>query len=49
MVIDILPAIGPGDSAYTNSRTLAEAARQRILAVLDEPDLLEHETATGAE
>jgi hypothetical protein len=43
MIIDILPAIGPGDSAYANSRTLAEASRQRILAVLDEPDLVENE------
>ena len=43
MTIEILPAIGPGDSAYANSRTLAEESRQRILAVLDEPDLLAHE------
>lgn len=41
MKIQILPGIGPGDSAYESSRTLAEAARQRILAVLGEPDLLE--------
>ena len=40
MTIEILPAIGPGDSAYANSRTLAEESRQRILAVLDEPDLV---------
>lgn len=40
MTIEILPAIGPGDSTYKSSRTLAEEARQRILAVLDEPDLL---------
>jgi len=45
MTIEILPAIGPGDSAYSNSRTLAEESRQRILAVLDEPDLLAHEDA----
>lgn len=38
---DILPAIGPGDPDFPDSRVLAEAARQRILAVLDEPDLLE--------
>ena len=43
MTIEILPAIGPGDTAYSNSRTLAEESRQRILAVLDEPDLLAHE------
>jgi len=47
MRIEILPAIGPGDSAYQSSRTLAEAARQRILAVLDEPDLLEREQASA--
>jgi 1-acyl-sn-glycerol-3-phosphate acyltransferase len=38
--VEILPAIGPGDSAYATSRELAEAARQRILERLDEPDLL---------
>ena len=38
--IDILPAIAPGDPDFETSRGLAEAARQRILAVLDEPDLL---------
>jgi 1-acyl-sn-glycerol-3-phosphate acyltransferase len=43
LTIDILPAIAPGDSDYATSRGLAEAARQRILAVLDEPDLLEQE------
>ena len=40
MIIDILPAIGPGDAAYESNLSLAEGARQRILAVLDEPDLL---------
>jgi 1-acyl-sn-glycerol-3-phosphate acyltransferase len=40
LTIEILPAIGPGDAAYENSRELAEAARQRILSKLDEPDLL---------
>ena len=40
MVIEILPAIGPVDAAYESNRALAEEARQRILAVLDEPDLL---------
>ncbi len=38
--IEILPAIGPDDSAFGDGRTLAENTRQRILAVLDEPDLL---------
>lgn len=37
--IDVLPAIAPGDAAYETTRGLAEAARQRILQVLDEPDL----------
>ncbi|MEX2122331.1 MAG: lysophospholipid acyltransferase family protein [Woeseia sp.] len=37
--IDILDALRPGDPAFQNSRLLAEAARQRILTVLDEPDL----------
>lgn len=41
LTIDILPAIAPGDPDYETSRRLAEAARQRILAVLDEPDLLD--------
>jgi 1-acyl-sn-glycerol-3-phosphate acyltransferase len=40
LTVDILPAIAPGDPDYETSRGLAEAARQRILAVLDEPDLL---------
>lgn len=39
--IDILPPITPGDPAFENHRLLAETARQRVLAVLDEPDLLE--------
>jgi len=37
--IDILPAITPGDPAFGNHRELAEKARQRILTMLDEPDL----------
>jgi 1-acyl-sn-glycerol-3-phosphate acyltransferase len=40
ILVEILPAIAPDDPAFGDSRTLAEAARQRILAVLDEPDLL---------
>jgi 1-acyl-sn-glycerol-3-phosphate acyltransferase len=39
--VDILPPILPGDPAFENHRLLAETARQQILAVLDEPDLLE--------
>jgi 1-acyl-sn-glycerol-3-phosphate acyltransferase len=38
---EVLPAIRPGDPEHGNSRALAETARQRILAVLDEPDLLD--------
>jgi len=38
--IDILPAIAPGDPQFGDSRELAEAARQRILTILDEPDLV---------
>jgi 1-acyl-sn-glycerol-3-phosphate acyltransferase len=41
--IDILPAIAPGDADYETTRSLAEASRQRILTVLDEPDLLTKE------
>ena len=40
LTIDILPAIAPGDEQFESSRKLAEACRQRILEVLDEPDLL---------
>ncbi len=43
--IDILPAIAPGDAGFQDSRALAETARQRILAVLDEPDLLQRPDA----
>jgi len=41
LTIDILPAIAPGDAEFETSRGLAEASRQRILAVLGEPDLLD--------
>jgi 1-acyl-sn-glycerol-3-phosphate acyltransferase len=37
--IDVLDAILPEDPGFRDSRVLAEAARQRILFVLDEPDL----------
>jgi len=39
LIIDILPAIAPGDEDFTTPRHLAETCRQRILKVLDEPDL----------
>jgi len=38
--IDVLTPIDPGSDSYGNSKDLAELSRQRILAVLDEPDLL---------
>lgn len=38
--IRILPPIGVDDPAFEHHKTLAEAARQRILAALEEPDLL---------
>lgn len=41
--IDILEPIAPDDPAFADHRELAETARQRILAVLDEPDLLEND------
>jgi 1-acyl-sn-glycerol-3-phosphate acyltransferase len=44
LLIDILPAISPGDEAFASSRHLAETARQAILAVLDEPDLVERDS-----
>jgi len=41
LLVHILPAIAPGDDAFESPRVLAEEARQRILAVMDEPDLLD--------
>ena len=38
--IDILEPIRPDDPAFADHRQLGETARQRILAVLDEPNLL---------
>ena len=46
LAIDMLEPIGPNDPAFENSKDLAELARQRILAVLDEPDLLAKICAT---
>lgn len=40
LAIDMLTAIEPSDPAFDNSKDLAELARQRILTVLNEPDLL---------
>ena len=39
LTVDILPAIAPGDPDFESPRKLAEAARQRILAALGEPEL----------
>lgn len=36
--IDALQAISPTDAAFGNARTLADAARKRMLAVLEEPE-----------
>jgi 1-acyl-sn-glycerol-3-phosphate acyltransferase len=38
--IEILPPIVPGSPAFADHHSLAEATRQSILAVHDEPDLL---------
>ncbi|MDH3819839.1 MAG: 1-acyl-sn-glycerol-3-phosphate acyltransferase [Gammaproteobacteria bacterium] len=48
LTIDILPPIAPGDAEFASSRALAEAARLRILGVLDEPDLLDEKPARNA-
>jgi len=38
--VDVLPPINPDHASFTKHRELANLARQRILAVLDEPDLV---------
>jgi 1-acyl-sn-glycerol-3-phosphate acyltransferase len=43
LMVDILPAIAPGDDAFASSKSLGETARQRVLAALDEPDLLDRD------
>ncbi len=48
LYIDILPAIAPGDPEFNTSRGLATAARERILAVVGEPDLREETAAPYA-
>lgn len=40
IAIDVLDPIVPGQPAFEDSKALAECARQRILTILDEPDLL---------
>ena len=42
--VDILAPITPDHASYSHHRELAKAVRQRIIAVLDEPDLVETET-----
>ena len=39
--VDVLPQIAPDAPEYEDYHALAEAARQRILAVVGEPDLIE--------
>jgi 1-acyl-sn-glycerol-3-phosphate acyltransferase len=47
--IEILAPINPDNPAFANHRDLAKLARQRILAVLDEPDLVvEEHISSGA-
>lgn len=42
--IDILPPIEPSHESFAEHRELAKTVRKRILAVLDEPDLVGSET-----
>jgi 1-acyl-sn-glycerol-3-phosphate acyltransferase len=42
--IDILAPVNPDHPSYSSHRELAKAVRKRIIAVLDEPDLVESET-----
>lgn len=46
---EILPPILPDDPAFEDHKVLAETARQRILAVLDEPDLCKVSSANSNE
>lgn len=46
--IDVLDPILPDDPCFASSRTLAQTARRRILAVLDEPDLATRDPGGGA-
>jgi 1-acyl-sn-glycerol-3-phosphate acyltransferase len=47
--IDILAPINPDHPSYSSSRELAKAVRKRIIAVLDEPDLVDSETSSSGE
>jgi 1-acyl-sn-glycerol-3-phosphate acyltransferase len=42
--VDILAPINPDHGSYSNHRELAKTVRKRIIAVLDEPDLVDFET-----
>jgi 1-acyl-sn-glycerol-3-phosphate acyltransferase len=42
--VDILPPINPDHASYSSHRELAKTVRQRIISVLDEPDLVNSET-----
>lgn len=46
--IDVLEPILPDDPCFASSRQLAERARRRILAVLDEPDLATRDSGHAA-
>ncbi len=41
--VDILPPINPDHASYSSHRELAKTVRQRIISVLDEPDLVNSE------
>jgi 1-acyl-sn-glycerol-3-phosphate acyltransferase len=42
LAIDALPAMLPDGPEFASSKVLAQAARQRLLTVLEEPDLARH-------
>jgi 1-acyl-sn-glycerol-3-phosphate acyltransferase len=47
--VDILAPITPDHASYSHHRELAKTVRQRIIAVLDEPDLVDSESnSSGA-
>lgn len=45
---EVLPAIRPDDPHFSDSRALAETARQRVLEVLDEPALADDPQTSAA-
>jgi 1-acyl-sn-glycerol-3-phosphate acyltransferase len=47
--VDILAPITPDHPSYSHHRELAKTVRQRIIAVLDEPDLVDSETLVDFE